>query len=141
MKSEQVTVYNWIEDFGPILLDNLNELLVAKGIEPMRDLHGGSFLDGKWVGVLESKDYRNYWHAYLELWGERLHNDNYQAMYFPEHDNDEEWEYCKEQLREWAVSHYKPTDPNWTDDLVDAVRKIVVENFPNDERITFWWCW
>jgi hypothetical protein len=141
MKSEQVTVYNWIEDFGPILLDNLNELLVAKGIEPMRDLHGGSFLDGKWVGVLESKDYRNYWHAYLELWGERLHNDNYQAMYFPEHDNDEEWEYCKEQLREWAVSHYKPTDPNWTDDLVDAVRKIVVDNFPNDERITFWWCW
>jgi hypothetical protein len=141
MKTTTVEVYDWMEYVGPELLKNLNELLVAKGVEPLRDLHGGSFKDGRWVGVLESDDYRNYWHSYLELWGERLHNDNYQAMYFPEHDNDEEWEYCKEQLREWAVSHYKPTDPNWTDDLVTAMRKLVVEHFPNDEEIVFKWSW
>lgn len=141
MKTTTVEVYDWIEDVGPELLKNLNELLVTKGVESLRDLHGGAFKDGRWVGVLESDDYRNYWHAYLELWGERLHNDNYQAMYFPEHDNDEEWDYCKEQLREWAVSHYKPTDPNWTDDLVTAMRKLVVEHFPNDEEIVFKWSW
>ena len=75
---------------------------------------------------------------------EGLYNDNYQAVWFPEHDNDEEWDYCKERLRKWSNGKYRVydhTDPNWTDDLVDAVRKIVVENFPNDERIVFWWCW
>ena len=141
MKTTTTEVYNWMEDVGPELLKNLNELLVTKGVEPLRDLHGGTFKDGRWVGVLESDDYRNYWHAYLELWGERLHNDNYQAMYFPEHDSDEEWDYCKEQLREWAVSHYKPTDPNWTDDLVDAMRRVVKEHFPDDEEIVFKWSW
>jgi hypothetical protein len=144
IKSYNIEAYNWIEDVGPELLKNLNELLEVKGIEPLNDLHGGSFLDGKWVGVLESHDYRNYWHAYIELWGERLHNDNYQAMWFPEHENDEEWDYCKEQLREWANGQYRSyehTDPNWTDDLVTAMRKLVTENFPNDERIVFWWSW
>ncbi len=144
MKTTTVETHDWIADFGPELLKNLNELLVAKGIEPMHDYHGGTFKDNKWVGVSESNDYRNYWHAYLELWGEKLHNDSYQAMWFPDHDNDEEWEYCKERLREWSNGKYRTydhTDPNWTDDLVDAVRKIVVENFPNDERIVFWWCW
>jgi len=141
MKSKSVDTFDWMEYVQPELLKHLNELLVAKGIEPLRELHGGTFLDGKWVGVLESNDYRNYWHAYLELWGERLRNDSYQSVYFPVHDDDEEWDYCKEQLREWAVQVYKPTDPNWTDDLVTAMRKVVTEHFPNDEQIIFWWCW
>ena len=96
MKTKTIETYDWIEDVQPELLKNLNELLVAKGIEPLEHLHGGSFLDGKWVSILKSKDYRNYWHAYLELWGEGLDNDNYQAMWFPEHDYDKGWEYCKE---------------------------------------------
>ena len=141
MKTTIIEAYDWMEDVGPELLKNLNELLVAKGIGPLKQLHGGKFKDGRWVGIMDSNDYRNYWHAYIELWGERLHNDSYQSMYFHEHDNDEEWDYCKERLREWAVSHYKPTDPNWTDDLVTAMRKLVVEHFPDDERIVFWWCW
>lgn len=142
MRTQTIQVYDWMDDVSPELLKNLNELLVAKGIEPLHDLHGGAFLDGKWVGVLDSKDYRNYWHAYLELWGERLHNDNYQAMWFPEHDNDEEWEYCKERLLEWSSDRtYEHTDPNWTDDLVTAMRKLVTEHFPDDKRIVFWWSW
>jgi len=141
MKTKQITVYNWMEDVQPELLNNLNDLLVAKGIEPLTELHGGTFLDGKWVGVLESNDYRNYWHAYLELWGDKLHNDSYQSMWFNEHDNDEEWDYYKKRLRKWAVQHYKPTDPNWTDDLVDAMRKIVKEHFPYDEEVVFKWSW
>ena len=56
MKTKTINSYDWIEDVGPEILKNLNELLVAKGIEPLHDLHGGSFLDNKWVGVLESKD-------------------------------------------------------------------------------------
>ena len=144
MKSTQTTTYDWQQDVEPILRANLNELLVAKGIEPLADLHGGQFYENKWQRVEGQTDYRNYWHAYIELWGERLHNDNYQAVWFPEHDNDEEWEYCKERLRGWAnhiYRNYKHVDPNWTDDLVTAMRKVVVEHFPNDERIVFWWCW
>lgn len=144
MKSKSVDTFDWIEDVGPELLNNLNGLLKAKGIEPLHDLHGGAFKDGKWVGVLESDDYRNYWHAYLELWGERLHNDSYQSMWFPETDNNEEWNYCKERLRDWANGQYRSyphSDPNWTDDLVDAMRRVVKEHFPEDEEIVFKWSW
>lgn len=144
MNSKEITTYDWIEDVGPEILKNLNELLVAKGIEPVHDLHGGSFKDNKWVDISDSRDYRNYWHAYLEAWGENLRNDSYQSTFFPEHDNDKEWESWKEYLRNWAnhiYRNYNHTDPNWTDDLVDAVRKTARENFPDDERITFWWCW
>ena len=144
MKTTIIEAYDWMEDVGPELLKNLNELLVVKGIEPLPDLHGGAFKDGRWVGVLESKDYRNYWHAYLELWGERLHNDSYQSMWFNEVDNDEEWDYCKERLREWANHPYRSyphSDPNWTDDLVDAMRRVVKEHFPEDREIVFKWCW
>ena len=80
MKTKQVTVYDWIEDVVPELLNNLNTLLVAKGIEPLKDLHGGAFLDNKWVGVMDSKDYRNYWHAYVDCWGDHLYNDSYHIM-------------------------------------------------------------
>jgi hypothetical protein len=145
METTTIKVYDWMNDVGPELLNNLNELLEAKGIELLRDLHGGLFKDGKWVGYGENtNDYRNYWHAYLELWGEKLHNDSYQSMWFNEADNDEEWDYCKERLREWSNGEYRTynhTDPNWTDDLVDAMRKVVKEHFPYDEEVVFKWCW
>ena len=143
MKTESVKTYDWMTDVRPELLKNLNELLVAKGIDPLTELHGGRFKDGKWVGydVPDTNDYRNYWHAYLELWGERLFNDSYQSMWFNAHDLDEEWDYYKERLREWAAKVYKPTDPYWTDDLVDAMRRVVKEHFPYDEEVVFKWCW
>jgi hypothetical protein len=149
MKTQTVETYDWQEDVEPILRANLNELLVAKGIDPLRDLHGGTFKDGKWVGVSESRDYRNYWHAYVEMWGERLHNDSYQNVWFNDADDDEEWVYCKEQLREWAnhvYRQYNHVDPNWTDDLVIAMRRVVKEHFPKDEvhgghPVVFWWSW
>jgi hypothetical protein len=144
MKTKTVEAFDWQEDVEPELLKNLNELLVAKNVEPMDQLHGGAFLDGKWVSISETRDYRNYWHAYIELWGEKLHNDSYQTMWFPAHDDDEEWEYCRDRLREWSASPtngHKHVDPNWTDDLVTSMRKVVKEHFPYDERVVFWWCW
>jgi hypothetical protein len=149
MKTTTVETYNWQEDVEPVLLANLNELLAAKGIETLSDLHGGTLKDGKWVGVSESKDYRNYWHAYVEMWGEHLHNDSYQSVWFNDADDDEEWEYWIKRLREWAnhvYRQYDHTDPNWTDDLVTALRKTVREHFPKDEKygghpVVFWWCW
>ena len=141
MKKYTVDYYNWIEDIGPVLLANINELLVAKGIEPLTQLAGGSFLNGKWVDVLDSNDYRNYWHAYIHIWGERLNNDSYQGVYFPNPDIDEEWQWYIDELRRWASSHYTPSDPNWTDDLIIAMRKLVKENFPLDQEVIFWWCW
>jgi hypothetical protein len=144
MKTQTIETYDWMEDVEPELLKNLNELLAKKGIDPMEQLHGGAFLDGKWVSVSESNDYRNYWHAYLEVWGEKLHNDSYQTVWFNDPDDDEEWRWYKEHLREWSskpTNGYKHTDPNWTDDLVDAMRKVVKEHLPYDKRTVFWWSW
>lgn len=157
MRKHTVDYYDWIDDVGPVLLANLNELLEVKGVEPVRDLHGGTFKtltelhdgtfkNGKWVSSLESEDYRNYWHAYIHLWGEKLQNDSFQVVYFPNPDKDEEWEYCIKSLREWAVQVYKPADPTWTDDLVSAMRKVVKDHFPLDKhedycKVVFWWCW
>jgi len=149
MKTQTIETYDWQEDVEPELLKNLNELLVAKGIDPMEQLHGGAFLDGKWVSVSQSRDYRNYWHAYVEMWGERLHNDSYQNVWFNDADDDEEWVYCRDRLREWSASPtngHTHVDPNWTDDLVIALRKVVKEHFPKDEKhgghpVVFWWCW
>jgi hypothetical protein len=147
MEKHTVEYYDWIEEVGPDILVKLNELLVAKGIESLEELHGGTFKDGKWVGVLESNDYRNYWHAYLHLWGEDLRNDSFQFAYFPDPDDDEEWNDCNRRLREWTVAYrgYEHSDPNWTDDLVTAVRGVVKENFPANEygthKVLFWWCW
>lgn len=149
MKTETIETYDWQEDVEPALLDNLNKLLVAKGIEPLDQLQGGRFKDGKWVEYdVESKDYRNYWHAYLELWGEHLRNDSYQETWFDEPDDDDGWENCKEILRNWSKSQYNYVyaDPNWTDDLVDAMRKVVTEHFPVNSkwggcRVVFWWSW
>ena len=80
------------------------------------------------------------------MWGERLHNDSYQSVWFNDADDDEEWDYYKERLRKWAVQTYRPTDPNWTDDLVTAMRRVVQEHFPRDETygghpVVFWWSW
>lgn len=147
MRKNTLDYYDWIEDVQEVILANLNELLEAKSIEPLEDLHGGHFKDGKWVSVLESEDYRNYWHAYIKIWGNDLRNDSFQIVYFPDPIDDEDnlWEYCINRLRKWAIEVYNPTDPNWTDDLVLAVRKTVKENFPHDEswnyRVVFWWGW
>jgi hypothetical protein len=146
VKSKTIKTYDWIEDVGPELLKNLNELLDAKGIEPLSDLHGGSFKDGKWVGydVPDTNDYRNYWHAYLEAWGERMYNDSYQLVRFSDPDDDQEWEWYIDHLRTWATSQYRNyehADPNWTDDLVTAMRRVVKEHFDDYEDVVFWWCW
>lgn len=147
MEKRTVDYYDWIKEVGPAILAKLNGLLAAKGIDPLDQLHGGNFKDGKWVGSLESRDYRNYWHAYVELWGEDLRNDNFQFAYFPDPDDDEEWEGCAAELRAWTIKYrtYEHGDPNWADDLVSAVRAVVRENFQANGygtyKVLFWWCW
>ena len=150
MKPNKVETYDWMEDFGPTVAQNLNELLIAEGIDPLpqkNTLHSGLFKDGKWVGFGENtNDYRNYWHAYLELWGDGLRNDNYQVVYFPHWNNDEEWDYISDRAEKWTTDgQYKHSDPGWARKLVTAVRKTLKENIePEDEdgyKIVFWWCW
>ena len=64
-------------------------------------------VDGKWVGVSESRDYRNYWHAYVEMWGERLHNDSYQNVWFNDADDDEEWTLSSIKPEKVRKGHWK----------------------------------
>lgn len=133
--------YDWFEDLEPIIIANLNEILVSKGIDPVRDLHGGSFKDGHWVGVLESRDYRNYWHVYLDLWGERVRNDSFDTAYYPWCNDDEEWAYWYGQAEKFAQrGSYEHSDPRWACDLVDAVRKMCRDhNLYEDVLIKWSW--
>ena len=141
IQPKTVEYYDWFEDLEPIIVANLNEILISKGIEPLKELHGGSFKDGKWVSVSESEDYRNYWHAYLELWGERVRNDSYDMAYYAESDDDEDWEYDYEQAANpKSRSSYPWSDPKWACDLVDAVRKMCRDhNLYGNVLIK--WCW
>ena len=133
--------YDWFEDLEPIILSNLNEILVSKGIDPVRDLHGGAFKDGKWVGVLESRDYRNYWHAYLELWGERVRNDTFDEVYYPWCDDEDEWAYWYERASNpKSRSIYPWSDPKWACDLVHAVRKMCRDHNLY-ESVLIKWSW
>jgi len=145
MQAKTTQYYDW-NDIEPEILKNLNELLVADGIDPIPDLHGGTFKDGKWVGILESNDYRNYWHVYLELWGERLYNDQYQVVYFDHPDN--EWSYSYEIAEKFCSkdrSGYDHSDTNWARHLVTAVRKMLKDNNlitdPDGEEVVIWWSW
>lgn len=146
MRKQTVEYYEWIDDVGPVLLANLNELLVAKGVEPVRELHGGKFKDGKWVDILDGDDYRNYWHAYIHLWGKDISNDSFQKAYFPDPGDDDGWQHCTDDLREWVTKYKTTADPTWTDDLVSAMRNVVKDHFLLDEhgdycKVVFWWCW
>lgn len=146
MEKKTIEYYNFHEDLQPEILKNLNELLVAEGIEPMRDLHGGTIKDGKWVSVLESRDYRNYWHVYIELWGERIRNDSFDEAYFPHVDNDEEWNYLYERAEKFAECRtYEHSDPKWPRHLVTAMRKMIKDNElvkdPDGELVLIKWSW
>lgn len=104
IKKHSTDYYDWINEVGPEILKNLNEILAAKGIDPLRDLSGGMFKDGKWVGIMDGSDYRNYWHAYTAMWGDDLRNDSYQTMYFPHPDDDEDWDFYIKKLRQESAA-------------------------------------
>lgn len=156
MNLKTIEVCDWTNEFGPAVLDNLNKILVAKGIEPLKELHGGWFKDGKWVNITlhESSEYRNYWHIYADMWGEGIMNGHYQNVYFPNPNNDEEWDF----LARYACG-YRPNNDanvvyqNWPADLVHAVRMTLKEHFTCEEiggngnfdkdtyRLVFEWDW
>jgi hypothetical protein len=143
MTPKTVEYYDWFEDLQPIILANLNEILVSKGITPLHDLHGGQFYEGKWERVNGHSDYRNYWHAYIDLWGERVRNDSYDEIYFPWCDNEEEWKYWYERAEKFGDvkrSGYVHTDPKWACDLVHAIRKMCRDHNLY-ESVLIKWCW
>ena len=137
MKTKTVEYYNWFEDIQPEILKNLNALLAEQGIDPVRDLHGGYLADTKWVGVGEG-EYVNFWHAYLDVWGDEIRNDNYVITYYPQ-DDDEEWAYCKEIIQKSKRNELVLL-------VVDAVRKMTKDHNFYDEHgdtkpITIWFSW
>jgi hypothetical protein len=143
IRAKTTEYYDWFEDLEPIVLDNLNEILVSKGIDPLSRLHGGMFKDGKWVSIGEGNDYRNYWHLYLDLWGERVRNDSYDEACYPWCDDDEEWEYWYEKADKFCDvkrSGYVHSDPQWGRDLVTAIRKLCKDHNLYD-GVLIKWCW
>lgn len=138
MKVKQTDYYDWFEDFEPEVLKNLNDLLAAKGVDPVGDLHGGWLADNiEWRGV-GSGEYVNFWHAYLDVWGEQIRNDSYVVTYFPP-DDQAEWDYCKELIE-------KNNRNKLATLIVDAVQKVVKDNGLYDKHgdckpTTIWFSW
>lgn len=149
MQPKNLKYYDWFNDFEPEILKNLNELLMADGIEPVKSLHGGWFKDNKWVNV-GGGEYRNYWHVYLELWGDNVRNDSYDEVWFPNINDAAEWDYLYDEAEGFAISsnashNYVDADTNWPKHLVTAVKKMLADNGfctdPDGESILIWWCW
>lgn len=136
MQVKTVQYYDWLNDVRPVLFDNICASLRAQGMDCPEDLHGGCFKDGKWVGHDVSDDYRNYWHVYIEYWGEGLRNDSYVMTYFPPNDV-EEWE----ELRFEAVKKYGA----WAVDLINAVYKMLedhkIYDRHGDAKMLIWFSW
>lgn len=148
LQPKTLEYYDWMDDIQDKLLTNLNEILVYEGIEPCKSLHGGTFLDGKWVGVQDPNDYRNFWHVYLELFGEGLSNDQFQVLYVHHPDDNEGWQEYYDLAYEFCNpknNPYNHSDPNWASHLVTAFRKTLVENITptsiDGYRLVFWWSW
>jgi hypothetical protein len=128
--------YDWHKDLEPEILLHLNNLLHERGIEPVKSLHGGYLKDGKWVNE-HQETYVNFWHAYLDCWGDDVRNDSFALTHFA--GDDEGWarirKYVDESRSSVAVL------------VVDAVRKTIEQNdFPRDwcdelEPVLIWFSW
>lgn len=131
METKTTSYYDFYNAFQPELLKNINELLVQEGTDPVNSLHGGFWHDGKWVDPGEG-EYRNYWHAYLDCWGDGIRNDSYVSTYFADSDEDPDWEWYYEEVTKRRGEYAKV--------LVDAVRKMVKEHNLYGE-VTIWFSW
>jgi hypothetical protein len=137
MTPKTLEYYDWFEDIEPEIVKNLNLLLADRGIEPVTSPYGGYLNGTEWVGAGQG-EYVNFWHAYVDLWGEGIHNDSYVNTYYPVND-DTEWNYLKDIL----IGNNKH---KLTLLLVDAVRMMVEEhNFYDEngdcEPIVIWYSW
>lgn len=136
MKARTVEYYDWFEDIQPKLLTTITETLASQGIAPPPDeFRGGYFKDGQWVDVREG-EYRDYWHVYLNRWGEHIRNDSYVKTYFPPNDP-EEWD----QHRYEVIKEYG----SWAVVVLDAVYKMLVDNKLYDQHgkavMLIWFSW
>lgn len=136
MKPKAIKYYDWFKDIEPELVKNINKILAKQNIDPVKDLRGGYFKDGKWVKVLEG-EHRDFWHVYLACFGENIRNDNYVLTYFPDN-YDEEWEYFYDLV--------KKEHGDWATVLLDATRKMLQEHKFYDENkdvdpVLIWFSW
>lgn len=114
MKTHKLEYVKW-EDVEKELCKNI-------GIDRtyFRDYHNLDKSAGK---------YCDFWHVWIFLWGEHIKNDSYDRYFFSKFD----WEYhnkrAKEKYGEWAIK------------LVDAVKKMVEENFKYEEEVVIYYSW
>ena len=128
MKPKTLEYYNWSTDIEPEILKNLNQLLVAKNVEPLKDLHGGYFKNGKWVSSSKSSDYRNYWHVFSDGIGENLRgNDSYAVIQFS-HDYDKNYElWCEDAEKNYGA---------WARDIIMAAQ-MMAKDYKLDRTVVY----
>jgi len=127
MKPRIFEYYDFYEDIEPELLKNLNALLAEEGTDPITDLSSGYFKDGHWVNPSDGGEYRNFWHVWLEFFGEDIRNDSYVCTYFPLEVYDYVYERADEQYGLWATT------------LIKAVEQMSTEH--GFGSITIWYSW
>lgn len=131
LKPKQVNFYNW-NDIEPHLHRHMG---VAK--EFFRDYHKVVHPDYDKMPI-SNRPYYDFWHVWLEFWGENIRNDTYVRTWFDHVDDDEAWDRTKENVTkkygEWAIL------------LVDGVRSLQREQGwgtgdEEAEDILIWYSW
>lgn len=134
MKPSWRVYYDFRTQFEPELLKYLNALLVLEGTDPVQSLHGGLWHQGHWVEEGSEppldREYRNYWHAWLDLWGDRVSNGSYVSTWFPDAGDSVDWQaYFTQAQRRGA----------WARTLVGAVRALTRDYNITDTILYYDW--
>jgi hypothetical protein len=131
MKAKRIKYYDWV--------DVEAELCKTMGIhvDNFRDYHRVVYpdFDTKFKNT-DNSPYYDCWHVWLDYWGEKLHNDSYNLVIFAHPDQDEEWDYLKndaiKKRGEWVIP------------LMDAIRKLA-KDFGTDDgyliKMLMWHSW
>lgn len=127
MNPKSTTYYDWFEDIQPCLAKNIG-ITYDQFREYHKVVHPG-YNDIKGY----DRRYYDFWHVWLEFWGERVRNDSYDTAWFQDADYDEEWAY----FYETAIEKYG----EWATKLVDAVRQMVREHGMADKEIIIRYSW
>lgn len=131
-KGKTVTYYDYFKDIRPAICRHL-------GIEEKHFRNYHKVVYPNWEELygyhkqLISRPYYDFWHVWLELYGEKLHNDSFVKTNFGMPD---------EEPSEYLVNQLKEKYGDWSLKLLDAVKALQIEQgWDGEKDIVIWYSW